>query len=417
MSRLSPARWRRAVGAVLAPASVAAAATLGVSTLTASEPPDAGTAASAAERSGWQGVKRVPLQIPLSGGWTAGAELDLPARAKGPVPVVVLFHGSGRNDLDQTLPGPDGTTVRTFPSIAQALARKGVAVLRFNKRGVVGVGPKLSDDPRFTDLAKPYTQYLEDAAGVVKYATGLKHVDPKRIYLLGHSEGTNIASELAADPGRYGIRVPAGVVTMGIIGVPAVVSGAFQTLGSNLAVLHEEFDVDANGLLTPREVTDGLAGRERDEADEVRSLLLSGEQVSPELDTDRDGRLAIDTEVKALLAPQELFDAYPEVDVVSEDAKRYGRDVGSYPDVSQNLPKYRGPALLLNGENDIQTPVRGAYVADDALERAGNPDHTLKVYPGIGHAMNYTLKWKGDFGDPDRAVVRDIVDWVTERAR
>ncbi|MGL5927884.1 MAG: alpha/beta hydrolase family protein [Dermatophilaceae bacterium] len=417
MSRLSLTRWRRAVGAVLAPASVAAAATLGVSTLSASEPPDAGMAASAAERSGWHGVKRVPLQIPLPGGWTAGAELDLPARAKGRVPLVVLFHGSGRNDLDQTLPGPDGTTVRTFPSIAQALARQGVAVLRFNKRGVVGIGPKLSDDPRFTDLAKPYTQYLQDAADVVKFATGLKQVDPERVYLLGHSEGTNIASELAAHPARYGIRTPAGVVAMGVIGVPISASGAFQTLGSNLAFLHEEFDVDANGLLTAGEVTDGLAGREREEADGLRALLLSGEQVTPELDTDRDGRLAIDSEIKALLAPQELFDAYPEVDVVEEDQKPYLRDIGAYPDLSQNLPTYRGPALLLNGENDIQTPVRGAYVADDALERAGNPDHTLKVYPGMGHAMNHTLKWKGDFGDPDPAVVRDIVDWVTERAR
>jgi uncharacterized protein len=61
--------------------------------------------------------------------------------------------------------------------------------------------------------------------------------------------------------------------------------------------------------------------------------------------------------------------------------------------------------------------VRGAYITDEALDKAGNNDHTLKVYPGIGHGMNLTLKWKGDFGDPDPVVVRDIVRWVTERAR
>ncbi|MGL5852001.1 MAG: alpha/beta fold hydrolase [Phycicoccus sp.] len=415
---MSLTRWRRAVGAVLTPASIAAAATIGVSALSVSEiAPDDRAAATSAERSEWRGVQRVPLQIPLSDGWTAGAELDLPTKARGPMPVVVLLHGSGKHDLDQTLPGPNGTTPKTFPSIAQALVRQGVAVLRYNKRGVVGIGPKLSDDPKFTDLAKPYTQYLEDAAGVVTYAAGLKQVDPERVYLLGHSEGTNIASELAANPARYGIPRPAGVVTMGVIGVPISASGAFQSFGSNLAVLHEEFDVDGNGLLTAREVTDGLAGREPAEAAEIRSLLLAEERVSPELDTDGDGRLAIDTEVKAKLAPQEWFDAYPEIDVVSEDQKPYLRDIGSYLDVSQNLPKYRGPALLLNGENDIQTPVRGAYVVDDALEKAGNPDHTIKVYPGIGHAMNYTLKWKGDFGDPDPMVVKDIADWLAERTR
>ncbi|MGL5819073.1 MAG: hypothetical protein ACRCYR_16025 [Phycicoccus sp.] len=42
---------------------------------------------------------------------------------------------------------------------------------------------------------------------------------------------------------------------------------------------------------------------------------------------------------------------------------------------------------------------------------------SVKVYPGIGHAMNYTLKWKGDFGNPDPMVVQDITDWFAERTR
>ncbi len=70
------------------------------------------------------------------------------------------------------------------------------------------------------------------------------------------------------------------------------------------------------------------------------------------------------------------------------------------------------PVLLLNGETDIQTRVRGAITTDAALTTAGNRDHKLIVYPGVGHLMNVTDEYDPADGDPDRAVVNDIATWL-----
>lgn len=76
----------------------------------------------------------------------------------------------------------------TFRPIAQALSRRGYAVLRYNKRGVVGPGPVLSDDPALTDLDGYFTRLLADAEVALAFAADQPQVDPEQIYLLGHSE-------------------------------------------------------------------------------------------------------------------------------------------------------------------------------------------------------------------------------------
>ncbi len=75
-----------------------------------------------------------------------------------------------------------------FVPIAQAAARAGYAVMRFNKRGVVDVGPVLTKDQSQLDPPKPFQQIMKDAATVVRLTAKSPVVDPKRIFLLGHSE-------------------------------------------------------------------------------------------------------------------------------------------------------------------------------------------------------------------------------------
>jgi alpha-beta hydrolase superfamily lysophospholipase len=80
--------------------------------------------------------------------------------------------------------------------------------------------------------------------------------------------------------------------------------------------------------------------------------------------------------------------------------------------VTQALPKFAGPTLLLNGENDLQTPARAAIVADAAVAAAGNRDHRLVLYPGMAHTMNITPRFHPEFGEPDRQVVTEIQGWL-----
>ena len=149
------------------------------------------TTPAAAQQSGWKGVTREQVKIDFGKGWTTKAELTYPSSAKGRLPLVVFLHGSGRNDMNQTLPEGKGST---FVPLAQAASREGYATLRFNKRGVTDIGPVESTDPAQLTPKNPYNQIQWDAASVVRFAARSSKVDPSKIFLLGHSEGTNVAT-------------------------------------------------------------------------------------------------------------------------------------------------------------------------------------------------------------------------------
>src|SRR3954469_7496362 len=122
----------------------------GVGVATADVTPSARVA-----QSGWDGVTREQAQIDFGKGWGTNAELTYPSRAKGPLPLVVFLHGSGHNDMNQTLPDGKGAT---FVPLAQAASREGYATLRFNKRGVTGIGPVETTDPGQLNPKNPYDQ-------------------------------------------------------------------------------------------------------------------------------------------------------------------------------------------------------------------------------------------------------------------
>ncbi|WP_203995731.1 alpha/beta hydrolase family protein [Virgisporangium aurantiacum] len=369
-----------------------------------------GAARSAATttRSGWQGITREQVRIDFGTGWVTKAELTYPTRAKGRLPLVVFLHGSGHNDMNQTLPEGRGAT---FVPLAQAASREGFATLRFNKRGVTDIGPVESTDPAQLNPKNPYDQIQRDAASVVRFAAGSTRIDPSRIFLLGHSEGTNVAANLAADPGRFGIPEPAGVVAMGVVGRDIRTLLTLQIFGRLLLQLHDEFDVDGDGRLTAREATDGLIGQPAEVADQFRSVLLDGDTVRAGTDTDHDGQIAIDAEAGPVLRAATGIDNYPNVPGL-ETLQEYVADIARFPTVTEALPRFAGPTLLLNGENDLQTPARAALAADAAVAAAGNGDHTLVIYPGMAHTMNVTAKFQPVFGDPDRRVVDDIRGWL-----
>ncbi|WP_436535683.1 hypothetical protein [Actinoplanes sp. HUAS TT8] len=321
---------------------------------------------------------------------------------------MVMLHGSGHNDMNQTLPDGKGST---FVPLAQAAAREGYAALRFNKRGVTGIGPVESTDPAQLKPKNPYARIQLDAAAAIRFAAGSPRVDPSRIFLLGHSEGTDVAANLAGDPKKYGIPRPAGVIAMGVVGQDIRTLLTLQIYGRLLLQLHDQFDVDADGRLTATEARNGLIGQPKEVAGQFRSILLDGDRVRPGTDTDGDGRIAIDAEAGTVLRAVTGIDAYPNVPGL-EDLQDYVADIARFPTVTQALPKFSGPTLLLNGENDLQTPARAALAADAAVAAAGNRDHRIVIYPGMAHTMNITPKFTPEFGEPDHQVITEIRTWL-----
>ena len=369
----------------------------------------AGGGVAHADPAGWDGITREQVRIDFGQGWVTKAELTYPTHVTGRLPLVVFLHGSGRNDMNQTLPDGKGAT---FIPLAQAAGQEGFATLRFNKRGVTDIGPVESTDPAQLLPKNPYAQIQQDAASVVRFAARSPKVDPSKIFLLGHSEGTNVAANLAAEPAKFGIPEPAGVVEMGVVGLPIKQLLTFQIYGRLLVEMHDEFDVDGDGQLTATEAAHGLVGRPRESADQFRSILLDGRKVRAGTDRNHDGRIAIDAEAGPVLRQLTHIDLYPNLPDLDDYTISYAKDIARFPTVSQALPKFRGPTLMLNGENDIQTPARAALVADAAVGAAGNPDHKIVIYPGMAHTMNITPKFHPEFGDPDRQVITEIQGWL-----
>jgi uncharacterized protein len=366
------------------------------------------SAGATAEQSGWAGVRRTQVEIDFGKGWVTKAELTVPANAKGPLPLVVMLHGSGYNDMNQTLPEGGGAT---FVPLAQGASREGFATLRFNKRGVTDIGPVESTDPAQLHPENPYNQIQQDAAAVIRFGAARPEIDPSKIFLLGHSEGTNVAANLSADPAAFDIPKPAGVVAMGVVGKDIRTLLTLQLYGRQLLQMHDEFDVDADGRLTAREASDGLVGLPQEAADQFRSILLDGDGVLDSTDADHDGQIAIDAEAGPVLRAATGIDNYPDTPGL-EELKEYAIDFARFPTVTEALPKFAGPTLLLNGENDLQTPARAALAADAAVAAAGNKDHTIIIYPGMAHTMNITPKFTPQFRDPDQKVVNDIRTWL-----
>jgi hypothetical protein len=109
--------------------------------------------------------------------------LTLPKGA-GPFPAVVLVHGSGPNDADESLGGN-----KVFKDLAWGLASRGVAVLRYVKRsrhapaGIVGVKEEV----------------LDAARDAVALCRATAEIDPKRVVVAGHSQGAELAPRIAAE--------------------------------------------------------------------------------------------------------------------------------------------------------------------------------------------------------------------------
>ncbi|PNX49416.1 MAG: hypothetical protein BV456_08975 [Thermoplasmata archaeon M8B2D] len=135
-----------------------------------------------------------------SGQWILPATLTIP-KGTGPFPAVVLLHGSGPNDRDETY-GPN----KPFKDIAWGLASLGIVVLRYEKR--------TKQYPQESVAIQNFTvqdETIDDALAAVEVLKASSVVNHSEIFVLGHSLGGMLAPRIALQDNQIaGLIILAG---------------------------------------------------------------------------------------------------------------------------------------------------------------------------------------------------------------
>jgi dienelactone hydrolase len=139
-----------------------------------------------------------------TGKWRLPGTLTLPV-TKGaiPLPAIVLVHGSGPNDRDETVAGS-----KPFRDLAWGLATKGVAVLRYEKRTKEYATKLTASDMRSFTVRE---ETIDDALSAAKQLRQIDGIASNRVFVLGHSLGGMVVPRIGqADPQIAGFIIMAG---------------------------------------------------------------------------------------------------------------------------------------------------------------------------------------------------------------
>lgn len=298
------------------------------------------------------------LIVDAGGGYPLPATLTLP-KGKGAFPAVVLVHGSGPNDRDETL----GAN-KPFRDLAWGLASRGVAVLRYDKRTHRHAG-KLGSLSNFTVREET----TEDALAAVRLLRQTLGIDQKRIYLLGHSLGGMLVPRIgAADPQLAGFVVMAGPTRP--------LEDAFARQYEYAAFLDGRIDEAERARIED-------AGRQ---AARIKQLKASD---------------------VAAASGETLLYAPP----------GYWLDLRGY-DPAQAALALKRPMLILQGERDFNVTLDDLRRWQTAL--AARKEVEFKTYPKLDHLF-YEGEGRASGADYERPrnipayVVEDIAAWIKRR--
>lgn len=181
---------------------------------------------------------------------TLAGTLTIPS-GLGPHPAVALMSGSGPQDRDESLPG---MTLRPFALLADALARAGIAVLRYDDRGTAGSTGSYG--------AAGLEDFTADGAAALAWLRDQPGIDPQRVGVLGHSEGgAYVASIGATDPD---VAFVVGLAPMVRPGIELMLDQTFAIARSQGQTVEQaQATVDANRRLYEAALTGDEEALER----------------------------------------------------------------------------------------------------------------------------------------------------------
>jgi uncharacterized protein len=371
-----------------------------------------------------QTIKYRNLVIDLGNGLKTNAQLTYPALGKGPFPGVLLIHGSGPNDKNDTLGfihknGPKPPT--PLWQIAQYLSERGFAVLRYDKRGA-GANNTILDTNVWGKAT--VNDFIHDAEKALNVLIQQPEVDPKRISLIGHSEGTIIVPRVAID----NPTLVKNIVLLGAQAQSLRDSAFFQFEYIPLLYAEKVLDHNHNGSISIQEaskdpVFQSLTATQLSPS--TVKLLLTGKVVTiaqlrqsiknaGNNSSSKQNFISIDKDLKPLLIKKIESLTAKNASCTIDGCPAWWRShfsLGSNLGMIGNISSSTG-ILILQGANDTQTPVQQAFMLQQRLTDVNHPDHTLITYPNLGHLFYPSSMLSTGIGPIEPSVLADLYAWL-----
>ncbi len=296
-------------------------------------------------------------------------------RTEGAVPAVVLVAGAGPDDRDGTVDGH-----RPFFVLADALTRRGVAVLRFDERGV-GRSTGTQEGLTMADLAA-------DVAAVVESLAQRHEIDTTRLGLIGHGEGGLIAPLVTAQTDQVDF-----LVLLGTPGLPGD-----RILADQLERRIRDQGANRRTRAIQRGVQQRIFDVLKQDADSatiasrLRRIMLETEGIS--------GEAVMDREIQRLMDPWLRF-------YISHDPR-------------ERLRRVTVPVLALAGGQDRQVaPDTNQAAIEKALAASDAPTYTVQTLDSLNHRFQTVdTESPSAYGRIeetfDPGAIDVIADWIDE---
>jgi hypothetical protein len=278
----------------------------------------------------------------VDGKVTLAGTLTLPSGA-GPFPAALLVGGSSPNDRDESIAGH-----KPFLVLADLLTRKGIAVLRYDKRG--------SAQSTASFATGNISDFAQDVQSAFAYLKSRKEIDSKKIGIIGHSEGGILAAMLANNQNDVNWLV--------LLATPA-------TKGEETLLRQSELVARAGGM---------------PEAQITQSLEFD-RRVYDAIRTEHDSA-ALEKKLRVLVQQSGLSATMPPAALQAQIQTMTSPWFRQFLDFDPKplLEKVQCPVLALNGDRDLQVDAaENVPLLRTAFETAKNQDFTVIEIEGVNH--------------------------------
>jgi pimeloyl-ACP methyl ester carboxylesterase len=305
-------------------------------------------------------------------------------------PTVLLITGSGKQDRDENI-----FDHKPFAVIADYLAKKGIAVLRVDDRGM---GKTTGDFDTSSS-----EDFANDAEAGIKYLESRDDVDKKNIGLIGHSEGGMIAPMIAARNKNI-----AFIIMLAGTGLTGAAINDFQNVlpllqaGINENIIQKYLDLH-HALINAAT----SAVNQEDYKNEISKIYNDWKkQQSP---------ATVDALIKE-----------PDEQTIAVLQRKYGLFHSKWwkfflvHDPAKDLEKLTIPVLALNGEKDIQVdPKTNLPAIKNALKKSKSKNYKVLELPGLNHLFQHCEKCTLDeYGELEETLspvaLKTMGDWIKE---